>query len=193
MIYGIFSGCYSDWSVHGYFDNKEESEKYCCVCNGNGKYDTYYVKPLENLKGEKDLSSISLKYEYCIAFEKIKDIKGVPQYFSREIDHQCYIEDELRYNKIEHFYFEEKFYINIDHDDYNLAQKIAQDYFAQLRSYGDGEILQENIDLMNDAFKAPYLEKKRLEEVAKLKEKELAELARLKEKYEGVGEQIHEA
>ena len=41
---------------------------------------------------------------------------------------------------------------------------------------------------MNDAFKAPYLEKKRLEEEAKLKEKELEELARLKEKYEKQGE-----
>lgn len=66
----------------------------------------------------------------------------------------------------------------------NLAQKIAQDYFAQLRSYGDGKVLKKNVDLMNDAFKAPYLEKKRLEEEAKLKEKELEELARLKEKYE---------
>ena len=41
---------------------------------------------------------------------------------------------------------------------------------------------------MNDAFKAPYLEKKRLEKEAKLKEKELEELARLKEKYEKQGE-----
>ena len=62
MVYGVFSGCYSDWSVHGYFNSKEDADKYCCVCNKNGEYDNYYVKPLENLENEIDLSSISLKY-----------------------------------------------------------------------------------------------------------------------------------
>lgn len=189
MVYGVFSGCYSDWAVHGYFNSKEDADKYCYVCNKNGEYDNYYVKPLENLENEIDLSSISLKYEYCIVFTKRNSmkngIKSVPQYSSCELDYQCYTGDEFRYNKIEYYDPNTtRICVNIDSDDYNLAQKIAQDYFAQLRSYGDGEVLKKNVDLMNDAFKAPYLEKKRLEEEAKLKEKELEELARLKEKYE---------
>ena len=76
------------------------------------------------------------------------------------------------------------FTVNIAHDDRKLAEKIAQDYLAELRSYGDGIVYQRNIDLMNEKFAAPFKEKERIRKEAELKEKELAELARLKEKYE---------
>lgn len=76
------------------------------------------------------------------------------------------------------------FVINIDHDDRKLAEKIAQDYLAELRSYEDGIIYQRNINLMNEKFAAPFKEKERIRKEVELKEKELAELARLKEKYE---------
>lgn len=26
MIYGVFSGCYSDWRIIGYFENKDDAE-----------------------------------------------------------------------------------------------------------------------------------------------------------------------
>ena len=74
--------------------------------------------------------------------------------------------------------------INIDHDNRKLAEKIAQDYLAELLSYGDGTVFQKNVDLMNKKFLAPFKEKERLKKEAELREKELAELARLKEKYE---------
>jgi hypothetical protein len=74
--------------------------------------------------------------------------------------------------------------INIDHDNRKLAEKIAQDYLAELLSYGDGTVFHENVDLMNKKFLAPFEEKERLKKEAELREKELAELARLKEKYE---------
>ena len=65
-----------------------------------------------------------------------------------------------------------------------LAEKIAQDYLAELRSYGDGKIYDENIKLMNEKIVRPFKEKERLEKEKQLREKELAELQRLKEKYE---------
>lgn len=61
-----------------------------------------------------------------------------------------------------------KFEINISHNDRKLAEKIAQDYLAELRSYGDGKIYDENIKLMNEKFVRPFKEKERLE-----KEKQL--------------------
>ena len=53
-----------------------------------------------------------------------------------------------------------------------------------MRSYGDGDIYNENIEMMNEKFVAPFKEMERLEKEKALKEKELAELERLKAKYE---------
>lgn len=42
MVYGVFGGCYSDWYIVGYFDNRDDAEKYCCISNAD-----YYVEPLK--------------------------------------------------------------------------------------------------------------------------------------------------
>lgn len=97
----------------------------------------------------------------------------------------CYINDKLQCNSINRLFNTLiKFIINIDHDDRKLAEKIAQDYFTELRSYGDGDVYNEYIDLMNKNFREPFIEMERLKKEKELKERELAELARLKEKYE---------
>ena len=54
MVYGIFSGEYSDWTCHGYFDTKEEANAYCNGMNNKQGYDEYYVKVLYNLADGKD-------------------------------------------------------------------------------------------------------------------------------------------
>lgn len=76
-----------------------------------------------------------------------------------------------------------RFHINTDHKNKKLAEKIAQDYLAELRSYGNGDVYKEYVDLMNNKFKEPFIKAEELEKARKLKEKELAELKRLKEKY----------
>lgn len=181
MIYGVFGGCYSDWYIVGYFSNKEEADKYCCVY-GNGDY---YVKPIKSLDGIEDLSKVSLKYRHEIVF----DLNGKEWIMREEPNrYKCYIDDDLQCNGIRadlsNRWAWVCFAINIDHDDRKLAEKIAQDYLTELRSYGDGIIYQMNINLMNEKFAAPFKEKERIRKEAELKEKELAELARLKEKYE---------
>lgn len=101
--------------------------------------------------------------------------------------YRYYIDNELHCNSItksNRRYNWIKFEINISHNDRKLAEKIAQDYLAELRSYGDGKIYDENIKLMNEKFVRPFKEKERLEKEKQLREKELAELQRLKEKYE---------
>ena len=179
MIYGVFGGCYSDWYIVGYLNNREEADKYCCVY-GSGDY---YVKPMKNLASTEDLSKISLKYQHEIVFD-LKDKEWVMR--EEPNRYKCYIDDDLQCNGIQANSSNGWvcFAINIDHDDRKLAEKIAQDYLAELRSYGNGMVYQKNIDLMNKKFIAPFKEKERLRKEVALREKELAELARLKEKYE---------
>ena len=45
MVYGVFGGVYSDWYTLGYFDNRDDADKYCCVCGCND----FYVEPLKNI------------------------------------------------------------------------------------------------------------------------------------------------
>ena len=60
MIYGVFYSNYSDWYPVGYFEDEEDAYKYCEGYMGAG----YIVLPMKNLLGEKDLSVISLKYDF---------------------------------------------------------------------------------------------------------------------------------
>lgn len=179
MVYGVFGGCYSNWYVVGYFDDREEANKYCCA---HGSAD-FYVKPIKSLNGKEDLSWISLKYIHEIVF----DLKDKNWVMREEPDrYKCYIADELQCNDIRSnlTYKWICFSINIDHNDRKLAEKIAQDYLAELCSYGEGIVYQKNIKLMNERFFEPFKEKEKLKRKAELERKERAELARLKEKYE---------
>lgn len=180
MVYGVFGGCYSDWYIVGYFNNRDDAEKYCCISNAD-----YYVKAIKNLTDEKDLSKVELKYVHEVVFDyNDTDNKCIMR---EEPDRYAYyINNELHCNSIikGNRYSWVKFIINLDHNDRKLAEKIAQDYLSELRSYGDGKIYDKNIKLMNDKFAKPFIEKERLEKEKQRREKELTELQRLKEKYE---------
>lgn len=180
MVYGVFGGCYSDWYIVGYFNNRNDAEKYCCISNAD-----YYVEPLKDLTDEKDLSKVELKYAHEVVFD-YNDIGD--KYIMREESdrYTYYIDDELHCNNITkgERWNCIRFTINLNHNDRKLAEKIAQDYLAELRSYGDGKIYDKNINLMNEKFLKSFIEKERLEKEKQLREKELAELQRLKEKYE---------
>ena len=183
MVYGVFGGCYSDWYVVGYFNNRQDADKYCCLCGDSD----YYVKPLKDLTDEKDLSKVSLKYCHEVLFD-YKDDEN--RWVMRE-EHErynCYIDNDLRCNCVRQGGFLKNnwvcFIVNIDHDDRRLAEKIAQDYLNELRFYGDGKIYEKNIELMNKKYAATIKKKKRIRKEEKIKQKELAELERLKAKYE---------
>lgn len=178
MVYGVFCGYYSDWYVVGYFNNRLDADKYCAAYGD----DDYYVKEIKDLKDEKDLSKITLKYDHEIVF----DSKGNEWIMRDEPDrYKCYVAEELRPNNIRSGVFWVAFHVNIEKDDRKLAEKIAQDYLYQLLAYGDSrKVYDEYIKLMNDQFIEPYKIKERLKREEELKQKELAELARLKAKYE---------
>lgn len=178
MVYGVFGGCYSDWYTVGYFDNRLDADKYCAAYGNND----YYVIELTDLKDEKDLSKITLKYDHEIVF----DSKGDEWIMRDEPDrYKCYIAEELKPNNIRKGSFWVAFHVNIEKDDRKLAEKIAQDYLYQLLAYGNSrKVYDKYIQLMNDQFIEPYKIKERLKKEEELKQKELAELARLKAKYE---------
>ena len=180
MIYGVFGGCYSDWYIVGYFNNRLDADKYCAAF-GDGDY---YVKEIKDLSNKEDLSKITLKYKHEVVFD-FRDNKWIMR--EEPYRYSCYIDDEIGQNIIQYSdrYNWVRFDINIDKDDRKLAEKIAQDYLAELLSYRESkQIYDENIKMMNDKFAESFKlrEKQRKEE--ELKQKELAELERLKEKYE---------
>ena len=93
MVYGVFGGCYSDWYIVGYFDNRDDAEKYCCISNAD-----YYVEPLKNLTNEKDLSKVELKYTHEVLFDYDKNNKYTMR---KEPDrYRYYIDNELHCNSI---------------------------------------------------------------------------------------------
>lgn len=54
MIYGVFTGEYSDWDVVGYFKTEAEAEAYCKRRNESVRYesDECYVLPMVDLSAE---------------------------------------------------------------------------------------------------------------------------------------------
>lgn len=183
MIYGVFGGCYSDWYIVGYFDNRLDADKYCAAF-GSGEW---YVEEMKNLKDKEDLSKITLKYTHEVVF----DFKENQWVMRDEPDrYKCYIADELKPNNIKcsdprYNFSWLNFQINIEEDNRKLAEKIAQDYLGELLAYGESKkVYNQNVQMMNDKFLEPFKIKAELRRQEELKQKELAELARLKEKYE---------
>lgn len=178
MIYGVFGGCYSDWYIVGYFNDRELADKYCCAF-GDGNY---YVMPMKDLTNKEGLSTISIGYRHRVLFDRyecnIWRIRHDPDNYT------CYLSNKKQPNCIELGNRWLRFNINIDKNDRKRAEKIAQDYLYELLSYGDGIITRENIGMMNDRFAEPFRIEEEQRKEKQLKEKELAELKRLKEKYE---------
>ena len=56
MVYGIFSGEYSDWTCHGYFETQKDAAAYCKEMNNKQEYDEYE-------KISKRIETIYSKYD----------------------------------------------------------------------------------------------------------------------------------
>ena len=139
-VYGIFSGCYSDWSVSGYFTNLDEAEKYCAFMNEKlDDYDEYYVRVLESMDGDVDVTKIILAYEHEVVFD-LKEDKYIMRDEPTRYDYYTGVKrkNSIRYGNR---YGWISFKINLDNNDRKLAEKIAQDtlniYKVSLNECGD--------------------------------------------------------
>ncbi len=169
MIYGIFSGTYSDRHIVGYFDNLEEAEKYCAF--KGGKECEYEIEEVKDLHNDVDLSKVEVMYCYnvCFTYTEIQgDEKGKLERI--DSDYDVYTSKELKYNHVDYncyktyymphansFVKEIKTYsvgfeINLKQKNQQLAEKIATDYFYELLGYGNGLLDTEYIELMNMRF-----------------------------------------
>lgn len=179
MIYAVFYGYYSDWNCLGYFTNREDADKYAHLLG-----EDHFVKVLKNLENDKDLSAVSVQYEFRVQFQKTENGWSVFRFDGIDDEYTCHAQDELTYNQITwtgNNWI--TFHINIDKYDRKRAEKIAQDYLYTLLNLGNGEIADEAVKEMNDKWKEPYLAKQKADAEAKQKEEELKELRRLQEKY----------
>lgn len=131
-IYGIFSGEYSDWNVHGFFEDKIKAEKYCAYQNCD-----YYVLELGNIESglTMNFDNVKLLYEHEIVFDfkfALQDIE-----MRKEPERYRYYTGKLRPNFIDYNkqYGWISFHINTDSSGRNKAEKIAQDLYFQFKYY----------------------------------------------------------
>lgn len=181
MVYGIFSGCYSDWDIVGYFNDRVDADKYCAAyCDTD-----CYVREIKDLTDDKDLSKISLKYQHEVVFD-FKSSIGEWVLRDEPERYKCYVSDDLMPNSVKYLGYQwVSFCVNIVEDNRKLAEKIAQDYLYQLLSYGDSKnVYEKNVKLMNNQFNEPFKIAEQLKKQEKIRQNELAELERLKNKYE---------
>ena len=70
MIYAIFSGYDCDWEIMGYFENKNDAEKYvACHNDGVGEYDNYYILEVNSLKLTEEQKNVKVKQYHTVVFD----------------------------------------------------------------------------------------------------------------------------
>ena len=152
MIYGIFSGEYSDWEVEGCTDDLDMAYKYCAI------HPECYIIPMNDIKIEHISDKIDFVYRIFIGYRldmnghynRTNDVKEDSE--KPWLSWECVQKDETTLNRINRGRSDisnvlfEIYFPKIDTD---LAYKIAADYMAELLSYGEGKITQETLVLMN--------------------------------------------
>lgn len=136
-VYGIFSGEYSDWNVHGYFIDKSLAEKYCALKNRSldeysSCFDNYYVYELNNIQDDvKGLEDIELKYYHEIVIDYNRDKNGI---IRNEPDRYKYYIGEIKKGKIRTYLNGWiSFSINSNTTDRERVEKIALDLFNEFK------------------------------------------------------------
>ena len=69
MMYAIFSGYDSDWNILGYFENKDDAEKYVASYNDVIGDDEYYILEVNSLKLTEEQKNIKVKQYHSVVFD----------------------------------------------------------------------------------------------------------------------------
>nr|DAM24346.1 MAG TPA: hypothetical protein [Caudoviricetes sp.] len=125
MVYGIFSGEYSDWDVEGYFDNKEDAEKYVAFENNKLGYDEYRIIELSNMKIDEKIKNTKVKYYYSVLFTYKKQ-KFIMQ--NTPNNYKITLEDIPRQVRCGYSWIR----FNLIADTREQAEKICQDLMAKI-------------------------------------------------------------
>jgi len=138
MIYLIVTGYYSDWSVVGYSEDKNDAEKFCA--NHNYKIedensecyydDDYYIIECNNIQMNNNIKNIKLMYEHEIVFDfykRFRNEKGM----RNEPDRYEFYTGEKRKPKFK--CSDIWFSVKVTAENREKAEKIAQDYYAEFK------------------------------------------------------------
>lgn len=145
IIYGIFSGCYSNWEIHGYMTNREEAEKYCALKNyeDNNKWHQYYVVDINHI--HLNTKDIKLKYYHEVIFDFDTGMRDEPNRYEYYIG-----EDKKPYAKYNIFNNGSGwvcFCFNCKNRE--KAEKIAQDKYFQFQAYKSQFGIKKAAELMD--------------------------------------------
>jgi hypothetical protein len=126
MVYGVFGGAYSDWTVEGYFENREDAEKYCAVKNKNSN--DLYVKEIPKINA--DVSKVTLKYYHEVVFDIGKGMRNEPTRYE-------YFAGKDKPMSIKHNIYPKWGWIAISimAKTRQQAEKIAQDVYCKFLNY----------------------------------------------------------
>ncbi len=145
MIYGIFSGAYSNWQIHGYVTDRNEAEKYCAFKNSkdSDSWNQYYVVDINHI--HSDVKDIKLKYYHTVTFDFDTGMRNEPDRYEYYIGENR--EPYAKYNVFKSGRGWVSFSFNCDSRE--KAEKVAQDKYFQFQSYISEFGIKEAAELMN--------------------------------------------
>ena len=131
MIYAIFSGYDSDWNILGYFENKDDAEKYVASHNDVADdYDKYYILEVNSLKLTEEQKNIKVKQYHSVVF----DYRNRKFVMRNEPDrYKVLLKDKERMIQISYCYRWISF--NFVSENREEAERICQDLINQIESY----------------------------------------------------------
>lgn len=131
MIYAIFSGYDSDWNILGYFENKDDAEKYVASYNDVADdYDKYYILEVNSLKLTEEQKNVKVKQYHTVVFD-YRNCKFVMR--NEPNRYGVYLNDKERMIQISYCYRWMSF--NLVSEDREEAERICQNLINQIESY----------------------------------------------------------
>ena len=129
MIYAIFSGYDSDWNILGYFENKDDAEKYVASYNDVIGDDEYYILEVNSLKLTEEQKNIKVKQYHSVVFD-YKNCKFVMR--NEPNRYEVCLKDKERMIQISYCYRWISF--NFVSENREEAERICQDLINQIES-----------------------------------------------------------
>lgn len=125
-IYVVTSGCYSDYGIDAVFVDKKEAAKFAAVKDKDNNYMTYRIEEYETADGGIDIGNNIAGFEYSAFVEN--------DYFMNET---LYVSND----PVPKFKSEASNYwlcVWLEEEDYELAEKILRDRFAEYKAKKEG-------------------------------------------------------
>ena len=129
-MYAIFSGYDSDWNILGYFENKDDAEKYVASYNDVIGDDEYYILEVNSLKLTEEQKNIKIKQCHTVVF----DYRNRKFVMRNEPDrYEVRLKDKERIIQISYCYRWMSF--NFVSENREEAERICQNLISQIESY----------------------------------------------------------